>query len=215
VTGQFSGWALIGGEQTAGGYEVAWKNAGTGQFTVWNTDSSGNYLSNAVGLVTGTDTTLQSLETSFHQDLNGDGVTGLNIPTTIIESFGSTSLTQVGNDYFLFANGTSSGPELKLNGAPVVTGQFSGWALIGGEQTAGGYEVAWKNAGTGQYTVWNTDSNGNYLSNAVGLVTGTDTALKSLEPSFHQDLNGDGVTGLSALGAVGLDTVHAKDLLLI
>ena len=29
-------------------------------------------------------------------------------------------------------------------------------------QTASGYDVAWKNAGTSQYTVWTTDSNGNY-----------------------------------------------------
>ncbi len=50
--------------------------------------------------------------------------------------------------------------------------------------------------GTGQYTVWNTDSNGNYVSNIVGVVSGTSAALESIESSFHQDLNGDGTIGL-------------------
>ena len=144
----------------------------------------------------GTDNTLKSLEPSFHQDLNGDGVVGVSAPTTVIESFGSTSLAQTGNNYFLYANGTSTGPQLKYGGAPIVTGQFSGWAMIGGEQTTSGYEVAWKNAATAQYTAWNVDNNGNYVANLTGAVVGTDNTLKSLEPSFHQDLNGDGVIGV-------------------
>ena len=74
----------------------------------------------------------------------------------------------------------------------MVAGQFGGWAPIGAEQTATGYEVAWKVPGADQYTVWNTDSSGNYVSNAIGVVSGTSTALELLETSFHQDLNGDG-----------------------
>ena len=73
-----------------------------------------------------------------------------------------------------------------------VAGQFGAWAPIGAEQTASGYEVAWKVTGADQYTVWNTDSSGNYISNVIGVVSGTSNALQSLEPSFHQDLNGDG-----------------------
>ena len=69
------------------------------------------------------------------------------------------------------------------------------WAPIGAEQTASGYEVAWKVPGADQYTVWNTDSSGNYVSNVIGVVSGTSAALESLETSFHQDLNGDGVIG--------------------
>ena len=45
-------------------------------------------------------------------------------------------------------------------------------------------------------TVWSTDSNGNYISNIIGQVSGTNTALEALEPIFGQDLNGDGVIGL-------------------
>ena len=51
-----------------------------------------------IGVVSGADYALQSLETSFHQDLNGDGLIGL--PTTVIEANGSTSLTEVGKSLF-------------------------------------------------------------------------------------------------------------------
>ena len=63
----------------------------------------------------------------------------------------------------------ASGPSLKFGGADYVAGQFGAWAPIGAEQTASGYEVAWKIAGADQYTVWTTDSSGNYLSNTSAL----------------------------------------------
>ena len=112
----------------------------------------------------------------------------------MIEAIGSTSLVAIGNNYL--SNNSGSGPELKYVGAAVVAGQFGAWAPIGAEQTASGYEVAWKIAGADQYTVWNTDSSGNYISIPIGTVSGTSTALESLETSFHQDLNGDGVIGI-------------------
>ena len=103
------------------------------------------------------------METSFHQDLNGDGAIG--VPNgTVIESFGSTSLVQVGSNYFFDPVAGGTGPELKYNGSPVVAGQFDPYAPVGVEQTASGYEVAFKNAGTNQFSIWNTDSNGNFLS---------------------------------------------------
>ena len=65
----------------------------------------------------------------------------------------------------------SSGPDptLKYNGANVTTGEFGAWTPIGAIQTAGGFDVAWKNTGTGQYTVWSTDRNGNYKANLIGV----------------------------------------------
>ena len=196
VAGQFGGWTPIGAEQTAGGYEVAWKISGADDYTVWNTDSNGNYVSNAVGVVSGSSAALESLETSFHQDLNGDGVIG--VPTTVIEAFGATSLVESSNNFYLSKISSGTGPELKYGGAAVVAGQFGSWAPIGTEQTATGYEIAWKITGADDYTIWNTDSNGNYVSNAVGVVSGSSAALESLETSFHQDLNGDGVIGVPA-----------------
>ena len=150
VAGQFGTWAPIGAEKTASGYEVAWKDA-SGHYTVWNTDNNGNYVSNIgnMGWVSGTSTALESLESSFHQDLNGDGHIGL--VTTVIETQGATDLTQVANHFFLY-DSLGSGPSLKFGGTDYVAGYWDthcpalGWTPIGAEKTASGYEVAWKDA---------------------------------------------------------------------
>ena len=162
---------------------------------MWSTDSNGNYTSNLIETALGTDSALESIETSFHQDLNGDGVIG--IPTTVIQTDGSTSLTQVGSNYFLYAVGSTSGPELYYSGAPVVAGagQFSGWAPIGAVHTSSGYDVAWKMSGTDQYAVWTTDNNG-IFTGSTGVVAGASIALEAYEPTFQQDFNGDGTLGV-------------------
>jgi Tryptophan-rich Synechocystis species C-terminal domain len=125
---------------------------------------------------------------------------GAGAPTTVIEAFGSTSLVQVANTYFLYPVGGSSGPALKMSGAPVTVGQNGPWMPIAAEQTASGYEVAWKVTGADQYTEWNTDSSGNYVSSSIGVVSGSSVALEALEPSFRQDLNNDGVIGVPTTG---------------
>ena len=195
TAGEFAGWTQIAAVEVAGGYDVAWKNAATGQYTVWSTDSSGNYTSNIIGAVAGTSTALEGLETTFNQDLNGDGTIG--IPKIVIQTNASTALTQVGNSFFLDNTGSGTGPELSYGGAAVTVGEFGTFTPIGAVQVSGGgYDVAWKNTATGQYTVWSTDSSGNYTSNIIGAVAGTSTALEGLETTFNQDLNGDGVIGL-------------------
>jgi 20S proteasome alpha/beta subunit len=196
VAGQFNGWAPIGAEAVGGGYEVALKVQGVDQYTVWNTDSSGNYTSNVIGAVSGSSSALEALETTFHQDLNGDGTIG--IPNAVIEALGATALVQIAGNYFLNPVAGGTGPELKFGGTAIVAGQFNGWAPIGVEAAGSGYEVALKVQGVDQYTVWNTDSNGNYTSNVIGAVSGSSSALEALETSFHQDLNGDGTIGIAA-----------------
>jgi 20S proteasome alpha/beta subunit len=193
--GQLSGWAGLGAVQTSTGYDVAWKDAATNQYAVWTTDSSGNFVS-STGAIAGTSPTLENFETTFHQDLNGDGIIGIpSAAATVIQTDVSTSLAQVGNHYFFYPVGTSSGPELSFDGAPVVAGQFSGWAPLGAVQTLTGYDMAWKDAATNQYAVWTTDSSGNFVS-STGAIAGTSTALESLETTFQQDLNSDGVIGI-------------------
>ena len=99
-------------------------------------------------------------------------VTGLPLVIqTDTVSLGSTSLTEVANEYFLY-NSSGSGPELSYADAPVTAGEFGGWTPIGAVQTASGYDVAWKVTGVDMYTIWTTDSNGNYLSNLIGGVPG-------------------------------------------
>ena len=73
-------------------------------------------------------------------DLIGANV--VPVVPVVIESFGSTSLVQVGNNYYFYPVGGSSGPQLKYNGSPVSAGQYASLTYIAAEQTASGYEVA-------------------------------------------------------------------------
>ena len=66
------------------------------------------------------------------------------------------------------------------------------WTPIGAEQTASGYRSPGRTAAPISTSVWNTDSNGNYVSSAVGVVSGSSAALKSSEIQLQQDLSGDG-----------------------
>jgi spore maturation protein SpmB len=191
--GQFGAWTPIGAIKVANGYDVAWTLPGGNQYTVWNTDANGNNASFLVSDVPGSNATLESLETIFHQDLNGDGTIG--VATTLIQTDGTTSLTEVGSNYYLDAGGT--GPELKYGGASVTAGEFGAWTPVGAIQVANGYDVAFTLPGGNQYTVWNTDANGNEVSFLVSDVPGSNTVLESLETTFHQDLNGDGTIGVT------------------
>ena len=126
-----------------------------------------------------------------------------------MSSAGATSLTEIGNHFYLY-DSTGAGPSLKFQGADYVPGQFGAAVVpIGAEATASGYEVAWKVMGTDQYSVWATDKNGNYTSNIIGTASGTSTTLESIESSFHQDLNGDGYIGVVLNGSSGGQTLTA------
>ena len=111
----------------------------------------------------------------------------------VIEALGSTSLVQANGNYYLNNISTGTGPTVKYAGAAVGVGQFDVYVPVAAEQTAGGYLVALQYSATNQFSIWNTDSSGNFLSYSV--YSGASTVLKSLETSFQQDLNGDGVIG--------------------
>ena len=164
---------------------------------MWNTDATGNWVSNAIGGGSGSTAAFEAFENTFHQDLNGDGLIGVPAAPTVIEALGSTKLDLIGSSFFLdpVGGGTGVGPILKYAGVNIVAGA-STWVPLGVEATASGYQVAWKLTGADTYTVWNTDSNGNWVSNAIGGGSGSTAAFEAFENSFHQDLNGDGVIGV-------------------
>ena len=195
VAGAFNNWMAIGAEPlSGGGYEIAWFNTQSGLYWVWAANSSGNYTGDLFAPGAANSVVLEALETSFHQDLNGDGMIGLPAGTSLIEGLGSTATVQVGNNYFFDPVSGGTGPELKLSGAAFTAGTWGAWAPIGSEATASGFEIAFK-IGADTYTVWNTDANGNITTNALATTSGSSSALEGLETSFHQDLNGDGVIG--------------------
>ena len=99
MAGQFGAWTPIGAEKTATGYEIAWKSGSADLYTVWN-DRQQRQLHLEYRRAVSGSSTLESLETSFHQDLNGDGQIGVAV-ATVIESNGATSLTEVGNIFIL------------------------------------------------------------------------------------------------------------------
>jgi hypothetical protein len=188
IDGQLGGWQPIGAEQVGAGYQVAWKAAGGNNVWIWNVDSGGNYVSNAL-FAHGGQWALQSAETTFRQDMNGDGFVGPI--TTTIEASGSTRLYDVADAYFMYPDGGSP-VALKVGGSMVAEGQLGGWQPIGAEQVGGGYQVAWK-LGSNVW-IWNVDSGGNYVSNAL-FAQGGQWALQSAETTFRQDMNGDGFVG--------------------
>jgi serralysin len=192
---EWGSWTPIGAEKTAGGYDIAWKNGSADQYVIWGTDNNGNWSADLMSPSSGSSSTLKSFETTFQQDLNGDGIIGGGSSTAVIESFGSTTLSLVGNNYFLYANGTSSGPPLKYSGANVYPNEWGAWTPIGAEQTASGYDVAWKDGSADQYVIWGTDNNGNWSADLMTPSSGSSSTLKSFETTFQQDLNGDGIIG--------------------
>ena len=204
TVGQFGAWTPIAVQQTATGYEVALEEVGSNLYGVWDTDSSGNFVSAPISIVSGTSLALESIEASFNHDLNGDGIIGVPLPSnaTVIESSGTTSLLSDGTYYYLQPAG---GPVVVLsyNGAPVTVGQFGAWTPIAAQQTASGYEVALKEAGADLYGVWDTDASGNYVSAPLSNVSGTSAALELIETSFNYDLNGDGIIGVPTGGTTG------------
>jgi serralysin len=192
--GQFGIWTPIAAEQTGSGYSVVLKYGSSDQYLVWSIDSNGNYISNTAP-VSGSSSSLIALETSFQQDINGDGAIGLN--QSIIEGFGSTQLSKAGSNYYVSSGASTL--SIKYSGTPIYQGQFGIWTPIAAEQTGGGYSVVLKYGSSDQYLVWSIDSNGNYISNTAP-VSGSSSSLTALETSFQQDINGDGTISGMALG---------------
>nr|WP_245508584.1 hypothetical protein [Bradyrhizobium zhanjiangense] len=126
-------------------------------------------------------------------------------PVTI-EAIGSTSVVVSGGNYYLDNISTGTGPTLKYQGNVVNTANYTTWSVIAAEQVSGGgYDVVWKDSSNGHYSVWSTDSSGNFVTTlaAAPEVLGTDPSLKALEPTLQQDLNGDGAVGAAPLAADG------------
>ena len=95
----------------------------------------GNYIANNVigGSVLGSNTALQSIETTFHQDLNGDGVIG--IPVSTAPALMSTN--QAGANR-LADNGPVNAIEATTNHSFVFAPNF-GQAAIARLRSSNGY----------------------------------------------------------------------------
>ena len=138
-----------------------------------------------------TGSTLQSLSTVDKEILDALGFHISAPVTTVIEAFGSTSLVEVGSNFYLDSISSGPGPELKYSGAAVVAGQFGGWTPIGAEQTAAA--MMWPGRFPAPISIRSgTPTAAATSSRSHRPVSGSSSTLESLETSFHQDLNGDG-----------------------
>ncbi|PPQ20868.1 protease [Bradyrhizobium sp. AC87j1] len=221
IAANFGTWSVIAAEQVAGGgYDVVWKNSANAHYSVWSTDSAGNFLTTlaAAPEVLGTDASLQALEPTLHQDLNGDGMTGVPVVSGVtVEALGSTKTVLSGGNYYLTDISSGTGPTLKYAGATVIAANFGTWSVIAAEQVSGGgYDVVWKNSANAHYSVWSTDSTGNFQATlaAAPEVLGTDASLQALEPTLHQDLNGDGTIGVPIIGGVTVEALGSTKTIL-
>ncbi len=213
IAADWGTWKVIAAEQVSGGgYDVVWKESSSGHYSVWSTDSSGNFLATlgSAPEMVGSDAALKALEPTLQQDLNGDGTIGTPVSSgTTIEALGSTRLVLSGGNYHMDSIATGTGPTLKYAGSAVVAANWGTWTVIGVEQVSGGgYDAVWKDSSSGHYSVWSTDSNGNFLATlgSAPEMLRSDAALKALEPTLHQDLNGDGTVGAAPPATAGVAT---------
>ncbi len=192
--GAFGTWRTIGAERSGAGYLVAWRMWDRDAYVVWNTDANGNYLGGATGIVSGADPSLWAMETTFQQDLNQDGSTG--VPIRLIESAGVTRLRQEGTDLFL-RDGAGNGPQLRYRGAPVTVGvgDFTGFAPMGAERAGSGYVALWRHSETGTFYAWDVDTSGNYVRTTLSGARFNDPRLWPIEQALDQDVTGDSMIG--------------------
>jgi hypothetical protein len=121
---------------------------------------------------TATDTDIADNTSAASQPL--EAITGA---PSVLASNGSAVLAEIGNHFYLYP--------LKFNGADVTA---EAWTPFAAEPTKSGYDIALKFGGS-------TGSSGHHMANAFIKVSGAHSNLMSLERSFHQDLDGDGVIG--------------------
>src|SRR6185437_4192574 len=101
----------------------------------WNTDSNGAYTGAATGVLSGASNALQQLESSFGEDLNGDGTIG-------------PALTKPPGDF----NGDGRSDILwqNANGQAAVW-DMDGTTLIGGGAVSPNPGPGWRTIGTGDF----------------------------------------------------------------
>jgi hypothetical protein len=182
---------------------VAWKVAGADQYTVWNTDSSGNYLSNAIGVVPGANSGLVAFESIFQQDLNGSGAVGTSSPSVGSGSAAATGdFNGDGNPDLLWLNADDSLTIHEMNGSSVIGAANlpappPSWHLAGtGDVNGDGKsDILWQNSG-GEVGIW--EMNGTSVASAVS--PGNPGAAWWLQGSA--DVDGDGKSDLLFLDPV-------------
>ena len=179
-------WRPIGAVQTGNTYEVALQLSGTSEFQIWTIDSTGNYVSDT-GIVLGTSVALESAETTFNQDLNGDNVIGIYAaPNTMLQisqgpvTIGAGATAEItGTDSaattFIASTGT-----LAIDHAATFSGQVIGFAGTGNVASSDEFDL--KDVKFASATV--SFTNGTSTGGTLQVTDGTNTATISLVGNY-------------------------------
>ncbi|HLG80421.1 MAG TPA: hypothetical protein VKY22_05355, partial [Bradyrhizobium sp.] len=171
--------------------DVALKNTTTGQYVVWSTDSSGNYLSyssSVVGAVSGNNPALEAIETTFNQDLNGDHVIGIYaVPGTTLQI--TTPLSGPSGSAIIGAGAT-----LELgaaNSSSVTFASSTGMLALDHPSTFGGVIYGFTGDGTlsgsDQIDLKNinfSNVHDSYANSVLTVTDGTNTAALDFNGSY-------------------------------
>jgi hypothetical protein len=167
---------------------------------VWSTDSSGNYQSNLMPAVPGGNSALETLETSFHQDLNSDGVIG--IPSSHVSAM--LELAGASSDSVTF---TGSPSILTLETPSTFSGHIIGFAGDGTMAGSDQIDLRGMNSST-------LHSSYNGSAGMLELNDGTNTADLQFVGNYAQDTfkfadDGDGGLVVYASSTVSQPTPGA------
>ena len=172
-TNMGDGWSATQVEASvSGGFEVFWSHT-DGRTSAHKLSDTGVYQSTITR-------TIDQHEIAFQADLDGDGVTGLNLVS--IETNGSYKLATSNNKYQIIDSNDS-----------IVTSfgnsnRGDGWSITQVEASAsGGFEVFWAHSNGGSI-VSNISDTGEYKSTIFG------RTIDQHEIAFQADLDGDGLT---------------------
>ena len=167
---------------------------GADQYGVWDTDANGNYVSVSQQRI-GESATLVSMETSFNEDLNGDGIDRRSAVRRVIESSGSMSLVTDWTNYYLEPNGGTA-VKLSYGGRRLRSANLAPGLRSRRSRRRPDMRWPWRmwapiNIRSGTRTAAAISSRVRSAN-----VSGTSAALESMEFSFNDDLNGDGTIGI-------------------
>ena len=123
-----------------------------------------------------------------------------------IESQGNGKLIKSANNLLSAQIGNDTPISIKYNGLQIYTTIFAGWETVAVENIGGQNQLLWKSASTNSISLWNLDSNWNFLSSA-GVIPLNSGSTLIQETNFGLDINGDGFVGES----VSVVTVSATD----
>jgi hypothetical protein len=170
------------------------KATGSDQYSVWSTNGSGNYISTVLGGVSGASFALETFETGFHQDLNGDGVIGTGPGALSSASLpaGTSDFNGDGNPDMLWLNADDTLTIREMNGSSIIGAANlpeppPSWHLVGtGDLNGDGKsDILWQNSG-GEVGIW--EMNGTSIASAVS--PGNPGAEWQLQGAA--DVDGDG-----------------------